>query len=103
VKVKKDGYQFDLMGVYEDEVWIIEVKTKFLMSKKQVDEMLKGLENWRKNNPGKNFVYMLLTLTGYKEGLGRYIARKIKSMGGKAIIFNDEKTRKFLGKFGYEV
>ncbi|MGQ4892235.1 MAG: hypothetical protein ACP6IP_07070 [Candidatus Njordarchaeia archaeon] len=102
-KVKKDGYQFDLVGVYEDVTWIVEVKTRFLFTEEDVDDMLKGLINWRKKNPDKRFVYMLLALAGYKKGLEKYISKRIEDLRGKPIIFDDEETRRLFKEFGYEI
>mgnify|MGYP000622024531 CR=1 FL=1 len=83
LKVKADGYQLDLVGYYNDEVWIIEVKARFLFTRTDIDKMLEGLEKWRRKNRDKKFVYVLFAFAGIKRNLDKYLEERIKTLKGK--------------------
>ena len=103
LKVKKDGYQFDLVGYYGKTVWIIEVKTRFMFAKGHLDDLIKSLERWRKANPDVDFVYVLFAFAGYKKGLEDYLERRVENLGGRLIILDDRECRDFVKKFSYEI
>jgi len=104
LKKKKDGYQFDLVGVAEDgRIWIIEVKTQAVSSDIIVDSMLKSLRRWVSDNPAQKFVYVVFALGGIERGLDSKIVRSVKSIGGDAIIFDRFQSIYILRDFGYPV
>jgi len=103
LKVKADGYQLDLVGYYNDEVWIIEVKARFLFTRTDIDKMLEGLEKWRRKNRDKKFVYVLFAFAGIKRNLDKYLEERIKTLKGKLILLDDEDCRKLAKQFNYEI
>jgi len=101
---RKNGYELDLVGYDEDGIpWAFEIKYRAVTKAREVEEAVKSVKRWISKEGIGEFKYVLMAFGGIRRNLDFLVKRRIRDLGGDPIVLDEEESREFLRKAGFNV